>query len=160
MRRRWAWERWSNYHGTPIAHSGDHQTLYGANYERRTPHSWRKHPRTAHSSENEQTPTTTMLQSYTCSFSDECDSAPPAYPSLIVVFLWRAEKNREPEMPWGDERSERGCLSGCCSLPSFLEKGSRERDHNTTKDTNTCPAAGFVLLWKPQRCTILLIIYI
>ncbi len=41
-----------------------------------------------------------------------------------------------------DERSERGCLSGCCSLLSILEKGSRERDHNTTRKP---PLGGFLL---------------
>ena len=98
--------------------SVDHQTLYGETNERRTLRVWRKHPRLAHSSENEQTPDNPILQSYTCSFSDECDSAPPAYPFLHRSFLMAGGKKSRA----GDAVGRRAKRAGVPELSHFRKR--------------------------------------
>ena len=57
---------------------------------------WRIQPK------NEQLQLPPHSQAKHARFWAVCDSAPSAYPSIFVVFLWRGGKNQKPEMPWGE----------------------------------------------------------
>ncbi len=88
---RWAWKRGSELRRAWIA---DRATTKLCTERRMKDgqHTRGGAPPPGASAENEQTRTTTTLPSYTCSFSDECDSAPPAYPFLNRSFLMAGGK--------------------------------------------------------------------
>jgi hypothetical protein len=63
--------------------------------------------------------------------------------SLLQFSYGGAEKNREPEMPWGDERNEREYLR--LAFLS-LEKGSRKQKQKSTNNKYPpCNQSGYLL---------------
>lgn len=122
VRRRWALERGSSYLRAQEADLCDHQTLYGERDSRRTPHARRKHPRLAHQHENEQLQLTPNPRVTHARFWAECDSAPPAYPSLLQFSYGGRKKSRA-----GDAVGRRAERAGVPEWLLFIVLFSRKR---------------------------------
>jgi len=100
---------------------------------------------------NEQARTTTMLSIYTCSFPDECDSAPPAYPFLNRSFLMAGGKKSRAGDAVG-RRAERAGVPEWLLLIHLFSKKVRANHGNTAPHKKTPTLLVFFYVVPPRKC--------